>query len=402
MKEAEEKRETSFKHGHFRIMVLAGEVSGDMYAAGIIEALRTLPSFSDAEFFGIGGDKMRAAGVELFADVSQTGVMGIWEVAKRWRFFYRLLRDMKELMRTRRPDLLLTIDYPGFNLRMASEAKKEGIRAVHYICPQVWAWHKNRIPSISRSLDRLITVFPFEPELFEGTHLRVSFAGHPLVDCVRETLSGPVPVVPWGDGVRLALLPGSRKTEISRLLPLMVRAAKKIEDASGPCSFIIPVPGAVADFAKRILLSQSDLPTNIFIFPDSSRFVLAQARAAIVKSGTSTLEASLARCPFIIVYKVSRITFEVGKLLVKGIKNIGLVNILAGREVCPELLQNDATPEKMAELVCEITSDGARRDQMLRDLDQVNEGLGEAGALLRAAEIVAEEAETGAGRRLEL
>ncbi|MBQ3811341.1 MAG: lipid-A-disaccharide synthase, partial [Kiritimatiellae bacterium] len=230
-----------------RIMVSAGEISGDMYAAAIVRELRRLAAPRVLEVFGLGGDRLREEGAELFEHASRTGVIGIWEVLKRARFFSRLLRTMKAALAERRPDLLLTVDYPGMNLRLAAEAKKLGIPAVHYVCPQVWAWHRGRIPKIAASLDRLIALFPFEPALFAGTGLDVRFAGHPLVDAVAASLreEADAPPLPWAPGARrIALFAGSRRNEVRRILPDVLAGAAMAEEALGPCSFLLPVPTA--------------------------------------------------------------------------------------------------------------------------------------------------------------
>ena len=231
-----------------RVMVSAGEISGDMYAAAIVRELRRLRPGRAFEFFGLGGDRLREEGMELFEHASRTGVIGFWEVLKRARFFTRLLRTMKDALAERRPDLLLTIDYPGMNLRLAAEAKKLGIPAVHYVCPQVWAWHKDRIPKIAAALDRLIALFPFEPALFAGTGLDVRFAGHPLVDQVAASLreAEGAPPLPWAPGARrIALFAGSRRNEVRRIFPDVLAGAALAEERLGqPCSFLLPVPTA--------------------------------------------------------------------------------------------------------------------------------------------------------------
>ena len=226
-------------------MVCAGEVSGDLYGAALVRALRARLG-ANTEFFGIGGDRMREEGVELFEHVSRTGVIGFVEVARRARFFARLLRRLRGALAERRPDLLLTIDYPGMNLRLAASAKKLGVPAVHCVCPQVWAWHRGRIPKIAATLDALVCFFPFEPELFDGTGLRTFFCGHPLVDSVaaslREEEGGPP--LPWGEGRRVALFAGSRRNEVRRILPDVLAGAALAEKEVGPCSFLLPVPTA--------------------------------------------------------------------------------------------------------------------------------------------------------------
>lgn len=374
-----------------RILVCAGEISGDMYAAAIIREMRAQCP-APLEFFGIGGDKMREEGVELFAHVSETGVMGFWEVAKRYRFLSNLLKTMTDLLDERRPDLLLTIDYPGFNLRLATQAHRRGIRTVHYVCPQVWAWHKKRIPKIASVLDRLLTLFPFEPALFEGTGLAVSFEGHPLADQVAATLAEPSPQLPWGEGHKIALFPGSRRSEVLRLLPDEIAAAVLLEKRIGPCSFIVPTPTpATRQAVLEILEKTPKKPARLSVSDGQSRHILHQAEAAVIKSGTSTLEGCLLLCPFVIVYRVSRLSYYLFKLLITGVKHIGLVNILADKTVCRELIQDTVTPAAIADELERLIGNAGAREKMLVEMQAVNAKVGAPGASARVASEVIKE-----------
>ena len=374
-----------------RILVCAGETSGDMYGAAILRELRAIAP-RPLECYGIGGDAMQAEGVELFAHASVTGVMGFWEVLKRYRYFSRLLKTITGLLDTRRPDVLLTIDYPGFNLRIAEQAHRRGIRTVHYVCPQVWVWHRERIPKIARIIDRLVTLFPFEPALFDGTGLNVTFEGHPLADQVAATLAETPPALPWGPGRRIALFPGSRPAEVARLLPVEIEAARRLETAIGPCSFIIPAPTPTTRRAVEAILARlPHKPATLAVSDGQSRHILRQAEAAVVKSGTSTLEASLLLCPCTVVYQVSSATYAIARRLVKGLKHVGLVNILAGREVCRELIQGAMTPEAIEAEMRRILDDAAYRAAMLDGMREVNARVGLPGATARAAAVVLEE-----------
>lgn len=377
-----------------RVMVSAGEISGDMYAAAIVRELRRLRPERAFEFFGLGGDRLREEGMELFEHASRTGVIGFWEVLKRARFFTRLLKRMKAALAERRPDLLLTVDYPGMNLRLAAEAKRLGIPAVHYVCPQVWAWHKDRIPKIAAALDRLIALFPFEPALFEGTGLDVRFAGHPLVDQVAASLreAEGAPPLPWAPGARrIALFAGSRRNEVRRILPDVLAGAAMAEEALGPCSFLLPVPTAerAAD-VRAAVAAAVRRPASVEVVEGRSRQVLHEAEAAVVKSGTSTLEASLIGCPQVVVYRVSWTTYQIMKRLLTGVKWIGLVNIVPGKSVAKELIQYGLTPEAVRNELVELCADPARRAAMLADYAETRRLLGGEGATARAAALVAE------------
>lgn len=368
-----------------RILILAGETSGDMYGAAIVREMR-LKSSIQLEFYGIGGDKMKAEGVELFAHVSQTAVLGFWEVMKHYGFLSGLIKTLTGLLDTRRPDLLLTIDYPGMNLRIAEQAHQRGIKTFHYICPQVWAWHKNRIPKIARILDRLVTLFPFEPALFEKHDLHVTFEGHPLADQVAETLAEPDIDLPWDQGRRIALFPGSRRNELHRILPDELAAASLLEKKIGPCSFIIPAPNAeTRAMIEDMLPTLKAIPSQLAIVDGQSRHVLKQAEAALIKSGTSTLEGTLMRCPFTIVYRISFISSLIMRCVLTGISHIGLVNILARKMVCREFVQHQFKPEAVAQELEKLLTDADYRANMLEEFRTINEQIGKPGATRRVA-----------------
>lgn len=373
-----------------KVMILAGEVSGDMHAAALLRELRALAAPRAIEAFGIGGDLLKAEGVELFAHTDQTGVMGFWEVLKRARFFSRLLKTMTRLLDERKPDLVLGIDYPGFNLRMAAQAKKRGIPVAHYICPQVWAWHRGRIPKIAKTLDLLVTLFPFEPELFEGTGLKAVFAGNPLVDQTAAARRAAAADLPWDEGRRIALFPGSRPNEVRRLLPDILAAANRADAVAGPCAFLIPTPtDGVKALVEAEIARLSDKPKRLRVVRGESRQALLQAEAAVVKSGTSTLEAALLLCPQAIVYRVSELTYRIVKRLITGVKHISLVNILAKREVCREFIQHDLTPETLSAELVRMLHDHDYRETMLAGMKFVDDSLGPEGASRRAAEAIA-------------
>lgn len=367
------------------ILVVAGEVSGDMHAAALIEALR-VQSPRPVTCFGVGGDLMREAGVELLFHTDQTAVMGLWEVLKQLNFFRGMMRALEQAMDERKPDMVLTVDYPGFNLRLARRAHARGIQTVHYISPKVWVWNKARIPKMAACLDRLITIFPFEADCFKETLLPVSFAGHPLVDRARQTRASPGVALPWEAGHRIALLPGSRATEIQRLLPPMLETALLLEREQGKCSFVIPAPtGPAEGWVREIIERTEKLPASLHVVRGNSRHVLLQARATLVASGTATLEASLMDCPMVIVYRAAWITYLIGRLLVRGLTHVGLVNIIAGREVCRELIQHRFTPAAAMKELAAILNDGPARTDMLTAMTQVNAALGEGDTDVRAA-----------------
>jgi len=371
------------------ILILAGEVSGDMHAARLVAAIRRrLP---DAAFIGIGGEEMRAAGVETQYDVAEMAVMGFTEVVRRFGFFHRVFREMFALARARRPDAVLLVDYPGFNLRFAARAHAAGLKTIYYICPQVWAWNRRRIPRMARVVDRLIAIFPFEREVFAGTGLRVDFAGHPLVDEARQAWSEPPAELPWRGEPRVALLPGSREHEIKRILPAMWTAAAQVQARHPSASFLIAAPSKPAELIVRATLAaRGGGPKQWDVATGRTRQVLRQATAAWVASGTATIEAALMLCPLVVVYRVAALTYLLGKLLVR-VPHIGMVNIVAGRRLCPELVQNAATPAALAAAIEPLLSATPERAGLVAGLQAVAAALGPGGSVERAADIVAAE-----------
>lgn len=373
-----------------KIFIVAGEASGDQHAAPLMEAIRALAG-RPVVFRGIGGDAMRAAGQEQLLHCDSISVIGLWEVLKRLRFFARLLGRMKGELAEWKPDVLLTVDYPGFNLRLAAAAKKMGIRTIHYICPQVWVWHRNRIWKIAKVLDALITIFPFEPECFAPTTLRPVFAGHPLVDRAAETFASPEASLPWlAAGRRVALLPGSRRAEIERLMPVMLEAAATLEaNIEEPCSFVVPASSPRSRALIEAAIGAAPRkPSHLAVIDGQAREVMRQAEAAAVASGTATLEASLMLCPTILVYKCSWLTYRLARFVLRKVGCIGLANLIAGRMVMPELIQGDLTPDTLSNALARYLTDGAAREAALADLRAVNAALGEGDSARRAARAV--------------
>ncbi len=371
-----------------RCLILAGEPSGDLHAAALMRAMQAQWPHP-IEFRGMGGDAMRAAGAVLRYHTDQTAVMGIWEVVRHYGFFRRMMRDFEAELADWQPHLALTIDYPGFNLRFAARAHARGFTTVHYICPQVWAWHRSRIPRIATVLDHLITLFPFEPDLFRDTGLRVTFAGHPLVDRAGETWDEPAAALPWSATRHIALLPGSRAAEITRILPDLLAAAAQLDRDPGDCSVLIPTPTrAMRELAEQVAHRAPAKPARLAFVDGQARQVLRQAHVAAVASGTATLEASLMRCPTVLVYRTSPPTYLLARLLVRGVRHLGLANIVAQREIMPELLQGQLTPTALAGHLRRLLTDEAARRTMIEAMEAVNGALGEGRAAERAAAAV--------------
>jgi lipid-A-disaccharide synthase len=373
-----------------RVMIVAGEMSGDLHAARLIRDLRA--ARSDVELFGIGGDAMREEGVRIEVDAKEMAVLGFFEVLKRYFFFRRVFARMVDLLKTEKPDALLLVDYPGFNLRLAKEAHARGIPVLYYVSPQVWAWHKSRIPAMAKILDLLMVIFPFEVEVFKGTGLRTVFVGHPLVESVKRTLARPPENLPWPAGEkRVAILPGSRRQEIERILPVMLESAVELRRRDSATTFLI---AAATDESAALIEAQlAARPAaereGIDVSTGQMREVARQARAAMVCSGTATVETALLKCPMIVVYRAAAPTYWIGRKLIQ-VKWLGMVNLVADRTLCPEFIQQDAQPEAMADALEPLMADSPARQTQLSGLNEVGAALEGSPDLATAGQLVAD------------
>lgn len=346
------------------VLVIAGEVSGDQHTAEIIREVRARDA--SIQFWGIGGPEMRAAGCEIVEPIDRMAVMGLWEVLRRYSYFKNIFARMTSLLRERRPDLVLLTDYPGFNLRFAAEARKLNIPVLYYICPQIWAWKKKRKEKMIRLINRLMTILPFEVDLFAGSELQADFVGHPLVKKTETFLATPLKKLPWPDAPRVAILPGSREQEIRRILPAMLQAAQILKARQPDIRFLVASATHGSEAIIRSFPLPAELKSSLEILTGQTYEILRQTRAAMVASGTATLDTALIGCPMIIVYKTSPLTFAAARWVVK-IPHIGLANIVSGREICKEFIQDEARPEAMATELSALVEDSPRRAQMLRD-----------------------------------
>jgi len=363
-------------------MIVAGEASGDLHGSHLVRAIRALDS--DVAFFGVGGESMRRAGVQIRADISRLGVVGISEAILKLGVLLRALviskRDLKEI----RPHLLVLIDFPDFNLHLASTAKKLDVPVMYYISPQVWAWRTGRIRKIRRVVDHMVVIFPFEADFYKERGVPVTFVGHPLLDDITPAFEIVTHPDLSSKGPVIALLPGSRNEEVSRLLPILARAAEIISDEIEGILFAVPVASTVD--TERVERLVKRYKARFIILSNAVHHVLKEAKLVITASGTATLEAAIAGTPMIIVYKVSNLSYWIGKRLVQ-VKDIGLANLIAGRRVVPELIQDMASPERVAKCALEMLRNEALLTEVKRELKTVRERLGAPGASMRAARI---------------
>jgi len=369
-----------------KILIIAGEASGDLHGSHLVKEMLSLdPSL---HVYGVGGEKMKNAGVELIADSKEMAVVGITEVLLKLKSIYRIYRKLKNSLTTKSPSLVILIDYPDFNLRFAREAKKKNIPIVYYISPQVWAWRKGRIKKIGRLVEKMIVIFPFEKKIYEKAKIDVDFVGHPLLDSIQSQFSREEAFRKFSltFGVTtIGLLPGSRMNEVKRHLPPMIEAISLISKQIHPVQFIIPVaPGLDGEEVQSLVGSKHK---NVRVVENTIYDVMRISDVVIVASGTATVEAAIMGAPMIVVYRVSPLTYLLGKMLIK-VKNIGMVNIIAEKTVVPELIQKDVTPEKITSAVIQILGNPLKQEEIKKELSSLKEKIGNPGASFRAAQII--------------
>jgi lipid-A-disaccharide synthase len=366
-----------------KVLLIAGEASGDMHGAGLVTALRR--SDPTIEVWGVGGERLRHAGMHILVDTAAVATMGFVETFGTLRRLLSTYRQLKRFMLDERPALLVLIDYPEFNLFLAKRAKALGIPVFYYIAPQVWAWRRGRVRKIARRVDRMGVVFPFEPSLYNNGQQLAEFVGHPLLDIVRPTRARQETLARYQlDPQRplLAVLPGSRKKEVRLMLPPAIAAAQQLQRRGWQAVIALAHTLTRADLAQAGGGSVPPLP----VIEDDTYNVVHAADAVLVASGTATLETALLGRPMVIMYRVSPLTFAIARLLVR-VEHIGMPNIILGRRVFPELMQGDVTGDQLAAAIEDVS---ARRDEVAAALATLRDTLGEPGAAERAAHLALE------------
>ena len=367
------------------VVMVAGEASGDLHGARLIDALRKrLPNI---RISGAGGSAMRAAGAELTVDANDLSVMGFTAVFLKAPQILRHMARLKQLLTNRRPDLLILIDFPDFNLHLAGYAKKIGIPVLYYISPTVWAWRAGRIHKIKRRVDHMAVILPFEQSIYEKHGVPATFVGHPLMDGAPAE-NPDASKMSTGEGRAVALLPGSRECEVGRLLPEMLKAARILQQTDPDLHFEISrAPSIDAAMIEEIARPHGVAHTSISDDPVYDLF--RRCRLAIVASGTASLEAAIFGIPTIIVYSVSGLSYIMAKLLVH-VPHIGLANLIANKRVLPELVQDQAQAPEIAATALRLLTDGEAYRRMQSELHGIRKQLGRAGASGRVAEIACE------------
>jgi len=364
-----------------RILIVAGEASADRYGARLVERLRRLHGADALEFYGTGGDEMLKAGVRLLGHVRTLAHIGVKESLSGFRTYYQTFQRILNASGTQPPRLAILLDFPDFNLRLAKKMKRMGVRTVYYISPQIWAWRSGRIRAIRAYVDKMLVILPFEEEYYRIRGVEVEFVGHPLLEDFAPNYGRSA----FLNGLRLdpsrrtvAMLPGSRRREIDYILPALVRAAQHIL-AEVPAQFLISAaptvgPAHIQHILKELLRGDPN-EGSFHVLTHDARDILANADFAFVKSGTSSLEAALVGTPFLITYKISPLSWVIGSLLIRTPMK-GLVNLIAGEKIVPELFQSEAKPEELARLGLKFLEEPEASDAMRRRLAGIREQLG--------------------------
>jgi lipid-A-disaccharide synthase len=373
------------------VLISAGEASGEQYGAMLVPELKKLLG-NDTQFFGVGGEGMRAAGCDTVVDSANVAAVGISEVVKHIASIYREFFRTVSVARSRIPDVAVLIDFPDFNLRLAAKLHAMGVPVVYFVSPQLWAWKQRRIWRVKKFVNRMLVIFPFEQDYYREREVAAEYVGHPLADLPPPQIAREAFAQQYGmDASKqwIALLPGSRRKEVLLNLPVMVESARRMGTGY---EYLIPV----ASTLPPEWIAQQTSGARVYLVNDA-RAALLHARAAVVASGTATVETTLIGTPFIVVYRVSALTYAIGRRLVK-VKNYGMVNLIAGREIVPELIQSNFTPENVIGQLNRLIPDGAPRTEMLRELQGVGRMLRQVSnlkgqtAIQRAARAIAETA----------
>ena len=371
-----------------KIMLSAGEASGDLHGANLAEALKAVDP--QVELIGMGGEQMRKAGVHIVYDIKNLGVIGIGEIIKKIPFFYKLRTFLVNTMKEEKPDALVCIDYPGFNMKLIEKAKEAGIPVIYYILPTIWAWHKSRGNVIAEYTDLAVSLFPFEAEMYKKMGTNVVYGGHPLLDTVKPSMSKDEAYSFFGlqQGKKTVLfMPGSRVQEVQSLYGKMLAAGKLLQDKVEGLQFMVPKASTI----DRHMLEEAAREANLEVHIGEERVydMMNIADAAVCASGTATLETALMGVPTLLVYRVNALTYWLSKILVH-LDSIGLPNIISGHRIMPELWQDEVTPENIEAAVLPWLVDAAAAEEARHLMAGVRCQMGEAGAVRRTAEIISE------------
>ena len=382
------------------VLMVAGEASADLHGSNLVKAMKA--SCPGVAFCGIGGNNMQQAGVKILVSSSDMAVVGLTEVLKKIHTIFRAASKLKTTLKTHHPDLLILIDYPDFNLYMARIARRLKIPVLYYISPQVWAWRKGRVRKIARRVDRMAVILPFEEEFYRKRGVTVDYVGHPLLDVFKYDVQRPTsnvqnPISQGGTKIQdprskiqnlvVGLVPGSRREEIRNMLPIMLRSAEILKARYPDIRCLLPLAKTIEPEFVESFIRKSSL--NIEVHKENIYDVLDNCHIALVTSGTATLDTAIMEVPMVVVYKVTPLSYRIGKMLIKT-SFIGLANLVAGERVVPELIQHEVTPERLADEALTLIENKDVRKNMITKLHGIRKRLGEGGASERTARIAAE------------
>ncbi len=370
-----------------RILIVAGEASGDLHGSSLVRELRSIrPSL---EIFGIGGDKMQKEGVELIFHVDRLAIMGFFEVLKNLAFIRNVMRRVISAAKDRRPDLAILIDYPGFNLRLARRLKDLGVPVLYYISPQVWAWGGNRMKKMPGLVDKMVVILPFEKAIYDKFGIDCEFVGHPFLDVARPVLSEDDFQRKFDirrNDVTVGLLPGSRWQEVEKILPIMLESSRLLGARIKNLKLLLGLAPTIEKRKTEDMLEAAG--SGVRIVENLTYDLMKHADLLLIASGSATLECAILGTPFVVIYRTSLWTYLLAKSLIT-IPNIALANVVAGKSIVPEFIQNRAVPSRIAEETYEILTDRERYKSLQNELSRVRARLGEKGASERAAQVAA-------------
>lgn len=367
-------------------MFSAGEASGDTHGASVAKAL--IEAHPDVEMLGMGGTLMEHAGVRIVYDIKNLGIIGIVEIVKSLPKFFKLRSYLKKIMIEEKPDVLVCIDYPGFNMKLAAVAKELGIPVVYYIAPTIWAWHKSRGKDIKKCVTKVVSIFPFEAAAYKEFNCDVEFVGHPLLDIVHPTMSRDEALAYFHtneEEKKVLFMPGSRKQEVLSLLDTMLATGEELMKTHESLHFFLPRAHTIDREELEMFIEKHHVPVTIT--EDHTYDLMQICDVCLAASGTATLETAMMELPTILLYRVSLVTYGIAKMVV-NIDFVGLPNIVAGKQVIPELIQSDVTPEQIIHYIEPLLGDDEANKAMRNQLKDVKTALGEPGAVRRVAELI--------------
>jgi len=357
-----------------KIFIIAGEASGDLHGADLVHKLKN--KYPEIQLFGMGGKLMQQAGVDILIDIKETAFVGLFDILKNLSKIFTIFKKIKTALSAQRPDLIILIDYPAFNLRLAKIATKAHVKVLYYISPQIWAWHASRIKIIKRYVDHMAVILPFEVEIYKKAEVPVTFVGHPLLKIVKPNISIDAAKKSLGlpnNRTIIGLMPGSRKSEITYLLPIMLKAAELLQDRYPNIQFLLPLASSLDERDLALHLTDTQL-LPIHIIKEDHYNAMQTCDAIIAASGTATLEVTILGIPLAIIYKTSPIEAFLGRRLMK-IKYLGLCNVIAGKEIVQEFLQEKAEPHAIAKEISRILDDESYRRKIISDMNLVKQAL---------------------------